>query len=73
MQNLDIVLKCVQAVLIYLIEGGSSKIKWYLEKIQLVISSEIRYKVRQGMLLFSNYVYKIRYMFAGLPTRPLVF
>ena len=41
------------------VEGGSSKVEWYLEN----ITSGMRDKVRQGMLSSSNYIFiGIRYI-----------
>ena len=56
MQSLDIALKGIKAVLIYnIIEGERSKVEWE-KRIQVVITSGVRDKVRQGMLFSSNCV-----------------
>ena len=54
MQCLDIAQGCFD---LQHVEGGSSKVEWYLGKrIQVVITSGVRDKVRQGMLFSSNCV-----------------
>ena len=58
MQNLDIALKGIKAVFIYnMLREGVPKSNGTWEKIiQVVITSEVRDKVRQGMLLSSDCV-----------------
>ena len=58
MQSLDIALKGIKAVFIYnMLREGVPKSNGTWEKIQVVITSGVRDKVRQGMLLSSNCVY----------------
>ena len=52
MQSLDIVLKFIQAILIYniMLREGVPKLNGSSDKIQVVITSGIRYNIGQGML-----------------------
>ena len=60
MQSLDIALKGIKAVFIYnMLREGVPKVNGTWEKrIQVVITYGVRDMVRQGMLLFSNCVYR---------------
>ena len=59
MQSLDIALKGIKAVFIYMLREGVPKSNGTWEKrIQVVITSGVRDKVGQGMLLFSDCVYR---------------
>ncbi len=59
-QNLDIALKGVKAVFIYnmLREGVPKSNGTWEKRIQVVITSGLRDKVEQGMLLSSDCVYR---------------
>ena len=74
MQSLDIALKGIKAVFIYnmLREGVPNSNSTWEKRIQVVVTSGVRDKVRQGMLLSSNYVYmnEIFICWYRLPTRP---
>ena len=73
MQSLDIALKGIKTVLIYnILREGVPKSNGAWEKtIQVVITSGVRDKIRQGML-FSNFVYRNKICFVGIPTKPFV-
>ena len=59
MQSMDIVLKCIKAVSIYNMLGeGVPKSNGTWGKIQVVITSGGRDEVRQGILFYSNYIYR---------------
>ena len=60
MQSLDIALKGIKAVFIYnmLREGVPKSNGTWEKRIQVVITSGVRDKVGQGMLLSSNCVYR---------------
>ena len=60
MQSMDIALKGIKAVFIYnmLREGVPKSNGTWEKRIQVVITSGVRDKVRQGMLLSSNCVYR---------------
>ena len=59
MQSLDIALEGVKAVFIYMLTEGVPKSNGTWEKgIQVVITSGVRDKIGQGMLLSSDCVYK---------------
>ncbi len=58
MQSLDIVLKASRLFLFTTWGGREFQNRWYLGKIQVVITSEMMDKVRQRMLFSSNYVYR---------------
>ena len=59
MQSLDIALEGVQAVFIYMLREGVIKSNdTWKKRIQVVITSGVRDKVGQGMLLSSDCVYR---------------
>ena len=65
MQCLDIALKCTKAVLIYnmLRERVPKSNGSWEKRIQVIITSGVRDKVRQGMLFCSNCVYRNKICF----------
>ena len=65
MQSLDIALKGINAILIYnmLREGVPKSNGTWKKRIQVVITSGVRDKVRQGMLFSSNCVYRNKICF----------
>ena len=71
MRSLDIALKGIKAVFIYnmLREAVPKSNGTWEKRIQVVITSGVRDKVRQGMLLSSNCVYRNEIFICDIPTR----